>query len=88
MADGVGVDAEGVLGVEEAGAELDGTPVGGIHVGDLEVEVQLLLDVGGRPRRGDEAGGPLEGDGRATAGACRVTQSPSSAGTGQSSNRA
>ena len=65
VADRVGVDAEPRLRVEVAGAEADGAVVGGVEIVDHEVDVQLLLDVGPRPRRGDEVGGPLERELRA-----------------------
>ena len=90
VADGVGVDAERPLGVEEPGAEADGAVVGGVEVGDLEVDVQLLLDVGLRPRRGDEVGGPLEREVPPPPGATRLihSSSPASGVGGQSSRRA
>lgn len=67
MTDRVCVDPEVFLGVEVAGTQGDRPLVGGVQVVHREVEVQLLLHGGVGPRRGHEAGGPLERDGRAAA---------------------
>ena len=90
VADGIGVHPERVLRVEVPGAEADGALVGGVEIGDLEVDVQLLLHIGPRPRRGDEVGGPLEREVRASARRARRlihSSSPSSGASGQSRRR-
>jgi hypothetical protein len=60
MTDRIGVDPELLLRVEVAGTEGDRPLVGGVHVLHREVEVQLLLHGRVGPRRGHEAGSPLE----------------------------